>query len=480
MNHRPSKHLPVRLAAGCLMLLLALAACLLFAKLSDRPEGPAVTAAPTAEPLPTPTPTPAQTTPPTATPASTPAPTPVPTPAPTPAPVAWKDFTAAGLSEESIVDPYRTYSYEQMVSDIWALAAAYPDLISVFSIGQSVEGRELLAFDFGRGKRQIVLCSTMHACENIATNVLMYMVDQYCQGYEEDGSYGGLSYREILDRVTFRVVPMVNPDGVELAQNGLSAVGAEAADALRAMGYGDYYDFSGWKANVRGVDINRNFSHGWGERDGVTGPAPAYWCGPEPLSEPESRAMQQLLDATDYDMLISLHIRGEAVYWIDTETMYLYSEHYPIAKRFANAFNYSLLGAEDASLGGGYMVNTERYVKGKFGCTVELCPYIHQDPYPISMFPQVVDNVYSLMLVAGDEALKLAPPEPEPEITPEPAPMPEPSPEAQTAPAEVPEETIEESAVNPSEESPAPVPEPTSSAPEETSGEAENAPLESP
>jgi len=160
---------------------------------------------------------------------------------------------------------------------------------------------------------------------------------------------------------------------------------------------------------VSGVDLNANFSHRWGLREGAWGPGFADWCGPEPESEPETKAMMSLLKGTDYDMLVSLHIRGEAVYWIDLDTLALFDDHYDIANRFAREFDYALLGAEGLEKGG-YMVNSERVRTGRFCCTLELCPYISGDPYDIGLFPQVVDNVYSMLLVIGDEAAKL--PEP--------------------------------------------------------------------
>ena len=369
-----------------------------------------------------------------------------------------------------------------MVTDIGLLAERYPELISVYSIGRSVEGRDLIAFDFGHGEREVILCASMHACEHISTNALMYVVDQYCQGYEADGGYEGISYREILDSVVFHVVPMVNPDGVNLAQNGIGA--AKDPDAVAALRYGYNYDYSGWKANINGVDLNRNFPGRWGTRDGVTGPAAASYCGPEPLSEPESKAMQDLLDSTDYDMLVSLHIRGEVIYWIDTDTMELYSEHYPIAKRFGNAFGYGLMGAEDMSAGGGYMVNTERLRTGKFCCTLELCPYIHQDPYPVDRFPQVIDNVYSMILVIGDETLKLpehtgwlpaaSPEEPPAEETEEPQAPAEPEDPDRPPDAELPVEPTPAAETMEAEEPPAGAPE--ESGEPETAGE--NAPDE--
>ncbi len=361
---------------------------------------PVVTAAPSYAPTPAPTPI--------STPEPTPEPTAEPTPEPTPDPTppsGPKDFSPAGLSAESVVNPYCLYDYTQLQADLTALEERYPQLIRVYSLGETAEGRSIPAFDFGRGDREVVLISSMHACEHIATNVVMYLTDQYCQGYQADGEWNGVRYRDILDQVTFRILPMGNPDGIELAQKGLWAV--KDPDAILAMGYGEDHDFSDWKSNIRGVDLNANFSHKWGIRDEITGPCDAGWCGPGPLSEPEAQAMQKLLDDSDWCMFISLHIRGEVIYWLDTDTLMLYDAHYPIARRLSNALGYGLMGAEDVSDRGGYLVNTARVETGKFCATLELCPYLAEDPYPPDRFPDVVDGIYSLFLALGTEAINM-------------------------------------------------------------------------
>ena len=51
------------------------------------------------------------------------------------------------------------------------------------------------------------------------------------------------------------IVPMVNPDGVDLVLNGPSQ---EQKEKLIAMNGGSS-DFSGWKANIRGIDLITNF-----------------------------------------------------------------------------------------------------------------------------------------------------------------------------------------------------------------------------
>lgn len=402
---------------GCLILALMITGVLALLIWTGDP-APSGTSAPekaplfTADPVsktappPTPEPAPAPETTPEPTPELTPEPTPEPTPAPSAAPEA-RDFSPAGLSGESIVNPYCLYDYAQLRADLTALEERYPELIRVYSLGETAEGRTIPAFDFGRGDREVVVISSMHACEHMATNVVMYLADQYCQEYRADGEWNGVRYREILDQVKFRILPMANPDGIELAQKGLGAV--KDPDAILAMGYTEDHDFSDWKANIRGVDLNGNFAHKWGIRDEIQGPCDAGWCGPEPLSEPEARAMQDLLDSSDWLLLISLHIRGEVIYWLDTDTLELYDAHFPIARRLSNAFGYGLMGAEDVTDRGGYLVNTARVETGKFCATLELCPYLAEDPYPPELFPEVVDGIYSLYLTLGQEALNMAP-----------------------------------------------------------------------
>ncbi|MCR4771118.1 MAG: hypothetical protein K5855_02275 [Oscillospiraceae bacterium] len=305
-----------------------------------------------------------------------------------------------------IVDPAAVYGYDQMVTDIAELEAEYPELISSYVIGSSVEGRDIPAFNLGRGKREVIICASMHASEHITTNFVMYMTESYCRGYREDASLDGLSYRTVLDNVKFIIVPMINPDGVTLAQFGLSAV--SDPEAVKAIG-GDRDDYFDWKANIRGVDLNGNFEWKWGMRDDISEPAPYGYVGPYACSEPETRAMRELLDSSDYYLLSSMHIRGEVIYWLDTDTLQLYDRFYPTAKRFADAFDFTLLEPEDVSDRGGYMVNTERAMKQKYGMTVEMCSFWYSDPYPISRFETDAARVYSMGLIMGDEAMKMDP-----------------------------------------------------------------------
>lgn len=83
------------------------------------------------------------------------------------------------------------------------------------------------------------------------------------------------------------LVPLVNPDGADLAAGGLRArkpgIPGRAADI--AAQYPDIPFPSGWKANLRGVDLNLNYPARWEaarrikKAQGVSTPAPERLCG---------------------------------------------------------------------------------------------------------------------------------------------------------------------------------------------------------
>ena len=225
-------------------------------------------------------------------------------------------------SETEIVNPYQLYTYEQMLTDIAALEERYPELISTAIIGKSVDGRDIPVYTLGTGKREILICASMHAREYVTTNFVMYMTEQYCRSYENNEVYAGLSYRQLLDSVRFVIVPMLNPDGVKIAQFGLD--GASDPEKLQLMQITDAKSsgFYGWKANANGVDLNRNWPFNWKEDKKVKSPASANYNGTAACTEPEVIAMKNLLDSTPFYMLCSFHTSGKVIYWIDNSNDY--------------------------------------------------------------------------------------------------------------------------------------------------------------
>lgn len=213
------------------------------------------------------------------------------------------------------VIPREDYGYDEMMQDIQALQARYP-FIQVQTIGSSVQGRSIPALRIGTGPKEVHYNGSFHANEWITTVLLMKFIEEYAQAYAEGRNIGSFHIPQLYEETSLWVVPMVNPDGVELVQEGISPEDPRFEEVVAING--GSRDFSRWKANIRGVDLNDQFPANWErevERRGVPGPAPRDYPGPSPLSEPESIAMANFTRAHDFRLVMAFHTQGQVIYW---------------------------------------------------------------------------------------------------------------------------------------------------------------------
>ena len=299
-----------------------------------------------------------------------------------------------------VVNPYTAYDHERVMTEAAELEASYPGLIETRVIGSSVEGRELVALKVGYGDKTIIFNGAIHGCESFTTNFLMHLIDRYAYGYATDAEYEGYSYRELLDKVSFIIVPMLNPDGVNIAQNGPDAAADPASIRTMDMTGTGYY---AWKANADGVDINRNFPYNWSRFNYVLWPALRYYVGPYANSEPETQAMVSLLESEDFCLLADFHSYGETLYWTDNLSEQYYDEHRELAELIMSGVGYGDAGIEDVDEFAGYLSNYARGVYGVFSATVELTPYFG---YPVSEFDAATERVYPIGLIMADYAIE--------------------------------------------------------------------------
>lgn len=228
--------------------------------------------------------------------------------------------TAATATVESInspiVNPKRVYSYSVMSRDLKALAARYPELIKLGSAGTSEYGRELWTADLGRGPAVILIMGSHHAREWITTITAMMQLETMARQYEQGSVvYGGYRAKDLLDRVTIRFVPMVNPDGVALQQSGLAALPPDTHASLIQMNGGSR-NFKRWKANGKGIDLNRSYPADWDDiQNPASGPAYMNYKGKKPLQAKEAQAVYDLTLASVPELAVAYHSSGEIVYW---------------------------------------------------------------------------------------------------------------------------------------------------------------------
>lgn len=214
------------------------------------------------------------------------------------------------------------YTYEQMTSRLHSLRDEYPDLIKLGSAGASVEGRNLWSLSLGRGGKKILLVGGCHAREWLTSALLVRTIEAFAGAYSRGGAVDGYPVRQVLDQYTLVFVPMQNPDGVILAQYGLAAFPGEKHAGLLSMKPGKTDNFTRWKSNIRGVDLNRQYSagsNGWASfRNSARTPRKPWYeeyPGPSRESEPESRALGDLIRWGGYEAVLNYHCTGNIFYW---------------------------------------------------------------------------------------------------------------------------------------------------------------------
>lgn len=167
------------------------------------------------------------------------------------------------------------------------LVSSYPDFATRLSFGTSIEGREIYGIRMtspaapaaGSNRKPVIVINALqHAREWITLTTSLYIAQQLLQRYSMDAVI-----KRILDQYELVVIPIVNPDGFNITWGP------------------DRY----WRKNARrvttqqilaGVDLNRNWSVGWGLNNGSS---PSYtndtYRGTAPFSEPETRALRDYM-----------------------------------------------------------------------------------------------------------------------------------------------------------------------------------------
>lgn len=183
------------------------------------------------------------------------------------------------------------------------LAAEHPELVSLSVIGNSLEGRPLLALQIGGRDNEattvpMLINGGQHAREWIAAMVPICITERLLGGYETDASL-----RAFVDGTRLWVVPVVNPDGYQYTWNA------------------DRY----WRKNRRdehGVDLNRNFAVAFGGEGSSANKRSQTYRGPHAFSEPETQALRHLVRRESIAVHIDFHAYGQLLLhpWAHTKT----------------------------------------------------------------------------------------------------------------------------------------------------------------
>lgn len=289
-----------------------------------------------------------------------------------------------------IVTQRRT-TYGLMVEQLRQLVTLYP-FLQVNAIGQSVLNQDLLQVRIGNGPKQVHFNGSFHANEWITTPILLTFINDYCLALTNQQPIRGIAPQRLYETL-LSIVPMVNPDGVDLVLNGPPADEPYASNVVRWNNGST--DFSGWKANINGVDLNDQFPALWEkerERNPKT-PGPRDYGGEAPLTQPEAIAMADLTTASDFAHVLALHTQGEVIYW-GFENLEP-PENEVMANEFARVSGYTPVETEDS-----YAGYKDWFIQDwhRPGFTLELGS--GTNPLPLTQFDTIYEQTLGILLSA--------------------------------------------------------------------------------
>lgn len=168
---------------------------------------------------------------------------------------------------------------------VMALRKEYRGL-KVFSAGRSAGGRNILALALGEVRGAPLYVGGIHGDEWLTTLLLMRFMEALLEGLRRGTPLAGMELAPLLGEGRLVMVPCLNPDGLEICSKGPGAAG-QLSGYVRGL----WQEGEPWRANLRGVDLDRNFDAGWRAR---REPGPWGSSGCKPFSEPESRCAANL------------------------------------------------------------------------------------------------------------------------------------------------------------------------------------------
>ena len=293
------------------------------------------------------------------------------------------------------------YGYNILSINLDGLKSKYP-FLDIGNIGYSSLGRSIPYIRFGRGQKQVFYSASIHANEYITSILLMKFLENLCAAYEKDSTIFEYRARYLFENVSLYIVPMVNPDGVDLVVGNIEKYLPDIFEYAKSLSnnYPNIPFPNGWKANINGVDLNLQFPALW-ERakeikfsQGYTKPGPRDFVGPRPLFAIESIAMYNFTLSKNFRLILAYHSQGEVIYWKFSN--FLPPASYYIGERFSDVSGYALdLTPENSAYAGYKDWFIQNY--NRPGYTIEVG--MGDNPLSLSEFSKIYnDNIGILVL----------------------------------------------------------------------------------
>lgn len=242
-------------------------------------------------------------------------------------------------------------------------------------VGESELGQRIPYIFVGqKNGNYMIVQGAIHAREHL-TALLVVNLAKYLVKNKQLLNLGGIYF-----------VPMVNPDGVCLCQQGVGFVtNKQRKSNLLAINGGS--DFSLWKANVDGVDLNVNFDARWGEgAQNEFYKSSQNYVGKHPFSARESKALADFTKKIKPCVTLSYHLKGEEIYWEFGQTSHRRYRDKRYAESIAKYTGYKVVG-QGQSVGGYKDWCVQEFKIPSY--TIEVGNDKFEHPFPYSQFTEI-------------------------------------------------------------------------------------------
>ena len=301
----------------------------------------------------------------------------------------------------SIVQTDIPMTSQRCIDTILKITETYPFCRSE-ELTTTAFGRPIRTLVLGNGPRKVIYSAAHHANEWITTPVLLKFAEELAEAIQTGGQLFSTDARTLAENTTIYLVPMVDPDGVDLVTGAIEpgTIQYETARTL-ADRYPAISFSSGWKANLLGVDLNLNYPAGWLQAreikftQGYTRPGPRDFVGRAPLDQRETRALAGYTRFIDPELVLAYHSQGEVIYW-------QFGEEVPgareLGERFAKVSGYELADTPYESSFAGYK---DWFIQEfrRPGYTIEVGT--GDNPLPLSQFDKIYRDNLGILVTAA-------------------------------------------------------------------------------
>ena len=249
--------------------------------------------------------------------------------------------------------------------------------ITVQSIGTSVLGKNIYAIlvENNINYKWAIITAGIHAREHLSCDLVIMIINKYIK---QTANY----------KYNIAFVPLVNPDGATLCTSGVENLSVKQAQKLIDINGGG--DFSLFKANANGVDLNNNFDANWNKQfTNKKQPSSQGYYGETPNSEPETQALVSFTEKIQPFITISYHLKGEEIYFDFYQDEKNYKRDKKIAQIFAQSTGYKIKSTQHVS-SGGYKDWCVQHLKIP-ALTIELGNDKFAHPYPQNQ----INNIFN-------------------------------------------------------------------------------------